>query len=195
MSRAPEQRPPGNGRKQLLLIATVFFGPLLVAMWLYYQGELLQPEGRANHGALLEPIANLADLSTGSALQSENDGHWLLIYSNAGDCDEPCEFGLYSLRQMRLMLGREMERVKRVFLHGASAPDTVFLADEHAGLITLEDEPLTRALSDKKPADLAAGGYYLIDPLGNLVMYFHPELDPGDVVDDIKRLLRLSRIG
>jgi hypothetical protein len=43
--------------------------------------------------------------------------------------------------------------------------------------------------------DLPAGGYYLVDPLGNLVMYFRPDLDPSDMVDDIKHLLRLSRIG
>ena len=43
------------------------------------------------------------------------------------------------------------------------------------------------------PAD--DGGYYLVDPHGNLVMYFGPDIDPRDMVDDIKRLLKLSRIG
>lgn len=195
MTGSPVQPKPGRGRSQLLLIAAVFFGPLIVAAWLYYSGAALQPEGRTNHGALLEPIVNVAEVSPGSPLLAENEGHWLLLYMYAGECDDPCEYGLYSLRQMRLMLGREMERVKRVFLHGDSLPDTVDTAGEHAGLITLRDERLTQALSEKKPAELAAGGYYLIDPLGNLVMYFHPELDPGEVVDDVKRLLKLSRIG
>ena len=195
MSTNREQPKPGAGRTQLLLIAAVFFGPLIVAAWLYYSGGSLQPERRANHGALLEPIVSLADVSPESPLHAENDGHWLLLYMNVGECGDPCQFGLYSMRQMRLMLGREMDRVKRVFLHGDSVPDTVVAADEQAGLITLQDERLLQALSEKKPAELAAGGYYLIDPLGNLVMYFHPELDPGDVVDDIKRLLKLSRIG
>ena len=195
MSEPSQQAKPGTGRTQLLLIAAVFFGPLLVAAWLYYGGTALQPEGRANHGALLEPIINIADAAPGSALHAANEGHWLLIYMHEGECAQPCEYGLYSLRQMRLMLGREMDRVTRVFLHGDSPPDTVDTAVEHAGLITLQDEQLTQALADKKPAELAAGGYYLVDPLGNLVMYFHPELEPGEVVDDIKRLLKLSRIG
>mgnify|MGYP003626061973 FL=1 len=34
-----------------------------------------------------------------------------------------------------------------------------------------------------------------MDPLGNLVMYFEPGLDPGKMVEDIKRLLKLSSIG
>ena len=93
------------------------------------------------------------------------------------------------------MLGKEMDRVGRVFLHGESAPDTVFLAAEHKGLITLRDNALSELLSNKRPGELAAGGYFLVDPLDNLVMYFHPGLDPGDMVDDIKRLLGLSHIG
>ena len=71
----------------------------------------------------------------------------------------------------------------------------MFLADEHPGLITLQDSALSELLQNKKPGELAAGGYYLIDPHGNLVMYFQPDLDPRDVNDDIKRLLKLSRIG
>ena len=99
------------------------------------------------------------------------------------------------MRQSRLMLGKEMDRIRRVFLHGHSPPDTVFLADEHQGLITIEDSRLDSLLKNKKPAELPAGGYFLIDPLGNLVMYFRPDIDPSDMVDDIKRLLKLSRIG
>jgi hypothetical protein len=93
------------------------------------------------------------------------------------------------------MLGKEMDRVRRIFLHGESLPDTVFLAAEHQGLISLSDNDLSKLLNQKKPSELAAGGYYLIDPHGNLVMYFHPGIRPGDMIDDIKRLLRLSRIG
>ena len=93
------------------------------------------------------------------------------------------------------MLGKEMDRLQRVFLHGDTVPDTVFVAEEHEGLITTEDSNLAGLLDNKRPADLPAGGYFLIDPLGNLVMYFQPDIDPADMVDDIKHLLRLSRIG
>jgi hypothetical protein len=47
----------------------------------------------------------------------------------------------------------------------------------------------------KKPDELADGGYFLLDPLGNLVMYFRPDIAPSDMVADIKHLLRLSHIG
>lgn len=181
-------------RAQMLLIALVFFGPLVVATFMYY-GGYLQPDGRTNHGALLQPIVNIGDALPHSELVGFADGYWVLVYENPGVCEADCERALYTLRQSRKMLGRDMERLKRLFLHGDSAPDTVFLADEHAGLITLQDRHLAELLSNKIPAELAAGGYFLIDPLGNLVMYFEPGIDPGEMVADIEHLLKLSSIG
>jgi hypothetical protein len=69
------------------------------------------------------------------------------------------------------------------------------LARKWTGLITLRDNDFSDLLENKKPAELSDGGYYLVDPLGNLVMYFRPDIDPGDMVEDIKHLLELSRIG
>ena len=184
-----------SGRVQFLIIAAVFFGPLLAAAWLYYRGDALQPDERANHGALLEPIINVSAELAESTVLNQGDGAWILLYADDGSCSDSCRDALYAVRQSRLMLGKEMDRVRRVFLHGDSAPDTVFLVEEHPGLITLEDSSLSRLLHKKRPADLPAGGYFLIDPHGNLVMYFRPDLDPAEMVDDIKHLLRLSRIG
>jgi len=194
-SSTTSSRPQARGRLQFLLIAAVFFGPLVVAAWLYYGGEGLQPARRVNHGALLEPIVNVAGTETGVELPAEADGKWLLIFNESGACGDECRSGLYTMRQSRLMLGREMDRLERIFLHGDTPPDTLFLAEEHRGLLALEDRGLSARLANKKPAELDGGGYYLVDPLGNLVLYFPPEIDPGDMVDDIKRLLRLSRIG
>jgi len=80
-------------------------------------------------------------------------------------------------------------------LHGDQAPDTLLVAEEHRGLISLQDTALLALLGDRKPESLPAGGFYLIDPHGNLVMYFSPDITPREMVDDIKRLLKLSRIG
>lgn len=184
-----------KGRVQLMLVAAVFLGPLALAAWLYFAGQDLTPEGRTNNGVLLEPIVNLGEVLPGSPLHVVADGHWSLIYANLTACDAACEHSLITLRQSRLMLGKEMDRLLRVFLHGDSAPDTVLLADEHGGLITLQDSSLNDLLENKKPAELETGGYFLVDPLGNLVLYFRPDIDPSAMVEDIKHLLELSRIG
>ena len=182
-----------RGRLQFLLVAALFFGPLLFAAWMYYSGDALQPESGANHGTLLEPIVSLIDAVPGSQIHDSRS--WRLLYTNEGECGEGCRKALYTLRQSRLMLGKEMDRVERVFLHGDQAPDNLLVAEEHQGLVSLRDAALKAALDDKKPASLPEGGFYLIDPHGNLVLYFSPDIKPRDMVDDIKRLLKLSRIG
>ena len=181
-------------RLQMFVIAAVFLGPLVVATWMYYSGAFT-PEGRTNNGALLEPIVNVVEQLPESRIGELGDGYWLLIYANSEACAADCEQALYTIRQSRKMLGKEMDRLKRVFLHGDTPPDTVFISNEHAGLITLADNGLSALLNKKKPAHMAAGGYFLMDPLGNLVMYFEPDLDPSEMVEDLKRLLKLSRIG
>ena len=183
-----------SGRLQFLLIALVFLGPLVLATWMYL-GDGLAPQGRSNHGELLEPIINIGEALPDSAMVPLYENAWLLVYADDGSCKEACREQLYTQRQARLMLGREMDRLTRVFLHGDTPPDTVFLAAEHAGLIAIADANAYDLLNNKKPATLPAGGFYLIDPLGNLVLYFEPGIDPYGMVDDIKRLLKLSRIG
>ena len=182
-----------RGRLQFLLIAAIFFGPLLFAAWLYYSGDALQPESRVNHGALLEPIVNLLDAVPESRIH--DDRSWRLVYANESDCGDRCRQALYTMRQSRLMLGKEMDRVERIFLHGEQRPDTLLGAEEHRGLVSLHDAALSAVLDDRKPESLPAGGFYLVDPHGNLVLYFSPDIKPRDMVDDIKRLLKLSRIG
>lgn len=186
--------PPRKGRTQFLLLAVIFIGPLAIAAWMYFTGSAV-PEGRTNHGALLQPIVPLAEVLPESALLQHGEGRWVLMYANPGACGEDCEFSLYTLRQSRLMLGREMDRLVRVFLHGETLPDTVSLGEQHQGLVTLRDEGLSDLLDSSRPDHLARGGYFLVDPLGNLVMYFPRDIDPSDMVEDIKRLLKQSRIG
>ncbi|MGB5512722.1 MAG: hypothetical protein WBM87_13530, partial [Woeseiaceae bacterium] len=63
------------------------------------------------------------------------------------------------------------------------------------GTTILADDALGAWLQQKKPAAAAPGGYFLVDPLGNLVMYFSPQIDPSAMVKDIEHLLEFSRIG
>ena len=184
-----------RGRLQLALLALVFFGPLILATWLYFGGAALQPSGRTNHGALLQPIVPLAEELPGSAVMQDVAGQWLLIYLNEGTCDAACDNALYTLRQSRLMLGNDMDRLLRVFLHGKTPPNPAQIDTNYAGTIAVHDGSLGELLVNNTPAGQPTGGYYLVDPLGNLVMYFRPDIDPSAMVEDIGHLLELSRIG
>lgn len=187
------ERTRGPARLQLLIIAVLFLGPLMLAALMYYGGLDLRPSGRSNHGLLLQPVMPLAD--DYPELQELSDRQWLLIYSHAEACDDECREALYTLRQSRLMLGNDMNRLARLFLHGNTPPDTVFLDEQHQGLRTLNNESLAQDLWSALPQDVPSNGFFLLDPLGNLVMYFGPDLGPREMVDDIKHLLDLSHIG
>ncbi len=183
-----------GGKMQLALVALAFGAPLLLATWMY-KSDHWQPDRGSNNGTILQPIVNIADRLPSSPVVPLTEQQWLMLYVNTRSCDEGCFAALYRLRQSRLMLANEMSRVTRVFLHGESTPDRVFLEEQHAGLITIADKDLANLLAGKQPTEHGPGGIYLVDPLGNLVMYFSPELPPGEMVEDIKHLLELSRIG
>ena len=182
------------GRLKLTGLALIWFAPLILATWRYITGNLV-PESRSNFGALIEPVIELREVLPASRALVVGDGKWLMVLAVSTDCGDACREALFRLRQTRLMLGREMDRVIRVFLHGETAPDTLFIEEEHAGLETFNDNELATLLEGARPGDQTPGGIYLVDPLGNLVMYFPPELDPREMVDDIEHLLELSSIG
>jgi hypothetical protein len=187
------ERKRGPARLQLLLIAALFLGPLIFAAWMYYSGNVLQPAARSNYGTLLEPIRNLAGAYP--EVRELAAGKWLLVYANSDDCSGSCPDALYTMRQSRLMLGNDMNRLVRVFLHGETPPDTVLSGAQLDGLVLRHNAHLAEQLWSALPQGVPHGGILLIDPLGNLVMYFRSDLSPHHMVDDIEHLLDLSHIG
>jgi len=180
---------------QFLLVAAAFLVPLLLALALYYSGYGQQSANRTQHGVLLEPILHLPDVLDETDIVALSGQRWMLVYADAQECQQTCRDAVHKQRQVRLMLGNEMTRVDRLFLHGESAPDTVFLKQQHSGLTSIRDNKLEGLLDGKRPPESAVGGIYLIDPLGNLVMYFPPDTLPRYMLEDVKHLLELSRIG
>jgi hypothetical protein len=170
----------------LLLLAVLFFGPLLLAVGLYY-GSAWRPPGHTNHGTLIQPPR---PLSAGLFR-----GKWSLVYVGAGNCDAACRHTLYYMRQTHLGLGRLYTRAQRVFL--ATAPyDRNGLAQQYPGLITVNAaSPATAALLSAFPAAQRPTGIFIVDPNGNLMMRYDSTDRPEGLLDDLKQLLGLSSIG
>jgi hypothetical protein len=192
-----------NGRRsrwQLLLLFVLFFGPLAIAWVLYYGDGDWRPEGRSNHGVLIEPPTPLPEtalvLSDGSESRPDLLRHvWTLLYIDDGECFESCEEALYRSRQVKIALGKESDRVQRVYLYGS---DSVDRTDEHRDLIAADaGSPGALGLIAAFPAGAQpdADNIYLVDPLGNLMMRFPLEDDARGLLLDLKKLLKLSRIG
>jgi cytochrome oxidase Cu insertion factor (SCO1/SenC/PrrC family) len=187
----------------------MFFAPLGVAFYLYYGHGAWHPGGRVNAGDLIEPPRPLPSLALPLQSSGETDSNflrrkWTLLYVQQGPCAERCRTSLYETRQVRLALDRDMNRVQRVFIADGDCCDFQFLHEQHPDLIAVRMSPAAAPLLAFLPrgagngsggGDANAQRIYLIDPLGNLMMSYAPDAKPKGMLEDMKRLLRLSQIG
>jgi cytochrome oxidase Cu insertion factor (SCO1/SenC/PrrC family) len=203
---APDPNAVRRGRRQLLLLAALFFVPLAIAFWMYYGPTGWRPSGDASKGDLIDPARPLAALAlaTADGTQTQPDflrGKWSLVYVGDGLCDDRCRKALYLTRQSRIALNKDMDRVQRVFLVTGRCCDRGFLAQEHPDLIVARvDDDAAAALLEPFPTyggvPLAdAGRIFIVDPLGNLLMSYAPTAPDKALLTDMKKLLRLSHIG
>jgi hypothetical protein len=173
------------GRRQLvlmLLIAAVSLGGSYLLFFSLRDGN---PWGTTNHGTLVTPARALADLniydeSGGRVTQT---GQWWLWVLTFAPCAAECEQALHQLRQLHILLNRDAGRVRRALVldgtlraHGLREryPQLTILSGGLDGLVS---------------------GVYVVDPLGNLVLWY-PLADAGEpVLDDLKALLKVSQIG
>jgi cytochrome oxidase Cu insertion factor (SCO1/SenC/PrrC family) len=188
-------------RRLLIGLALMFFAPLGVAFYLYYGHEAWRPGGRVNAGDLIEPPRPLPSLalplqSSGETAPDFLRRKWTLLFVEHGPCAERCRTSLYETRQVRLALDRDMDRVQRVFIADGDCCDFQFLHEQHPDLLAIRVSPAAAPLLALLPSDDAnAQRVYLVDPLGNLMMSYAPEAKPKGMLEDMKRLLRLSSIG
>jgi hypothetical protein len=193
------QDPRARGRRTLLILALLFFAPVIIAFTLYY-GDVWRPSGSASKGELIQPartltVAGLKTPDGAAAPDSVLAGKWTLIYIGDGACDEACQRALVFGRQSRLALNNEMTRVQRVFLATGNCCDAAYLAAEHPGLVALDaSSPEAQALLGQFPPD-RANSLFIVDPLGNLMMRHDSSQTTKGLLSDLKKLLKLSHIG
>ncbi len=187
--------------RTLALLASLFVVPLALAFFTYY-GTSWRPLARTNHGELITPARPLPGssltqvLPAGQASATLFHDKWSLVYIGDGGCPDACRQALYVMRQTRLSLNNEMIRVARVFLVTGDCCARAFLEHDHAGLTVLEvSDPAAQALLSQFPSREREHTLYVVDPLGNLMMSYDARQNPRGLLDDLKKLLRLSHIG
>ena len=160
----------------------IFLTPILVILsstvW-YYSGASL-PEGRVNNGQLLSPPIDVGELK--------------------GDCSSTCDDAAYVARQANIALNRESIRVSR-FLLSESDKDYDILEKykplNHATYV--EGSLIAKEFESQNINPFEEGSLFIVDPLGNIIMFYGPKEDKNEnfkqILEDLKKLLRVSKIG
>lgn len=198
--------PGPRSRTQIWILVAIFFSPLAIAFLLYYGGDGWRPAGNTNHGDLIQPPRLIPELSLttpdGSELAADTfRGKWTVAYIGSGECDARCREALTLIRQTRIALNDDMPRVQRLFLVSDACCDQAYLQTEHTGLLValLDDangQQIKQVFQETTSEPVAqAGRIYIIDPLGNLMMSYPPAAEPKGLLEDLKKLLKFSRIG
>lgn len=177
-----------RSRRMLLLLVALFFLPLAVAFMAYYGGW--RPAGSTNHGELLQPIRQLPP-----ALAEPLAGKWALAFVGDGACDAECQTALVFARQTRLSLAADTSRVKWVLLATDRCCNRDYLDTAHKGILAIDAASERAALLGVLPAQDLQHSLFVIDPLGNIVLRYDVRDKPRGLLEDMKKLLKLSHIG
>ena len=191
----------------LIILFLVFAVPFAMA-WYYYQTQDQREFKLMHHGDLIRPAKSFQQLSFTDATNNEKfigkslNGKWWVFYVAPDKCLEECHDNLYNIKQMITALGKNSNRVSSMFI---SLPDCQKQACE--GYVLEHYPDMKRAeLSLSAFEDLfqetsqtlereRVGEIYLCDPKGYVMMRYSGEAAHQDILKDLKRLLKYSKVG
>ncbi len=183
----------------LLLLIMIPFGGMLLAAWMYFGGQLL-PDGRTHKGNLLNPPLTLSAFENPELTSDTLDDRWGILIVAGDQCDAVCRDVLFLTRQIHIALDRDTRRVQRHLLMpsldaGETKEFSAFLAEEHIGLKLIEGE--MPAFTSEPDSDMASDDVrvFLTDPMGNIMLWYGKEHNGKQMLNDLKKLLKVSRVG
>ncbi len=186
-----------RSRISLLVMASIGIVPLLAAYALFFFFPQYAPTGTTNEGTLVEPIFQVEELGLSGALAVPPK--WTLLMSGHSACEpgSTCAHGIYLARQINIALGKDSDRLQRAFILGNEPELRHRLESEYPELLIrqMDNEHLLQVLQARTGLSATDGHLFLIDPNGNVIMFYTPTQDGKAVLKDLKHLLKLSNIG
>ena len=193
-----EARRTRSGRLKMLAVLAFCAAPVVASYFSYF---VLRPQARTNYGALIQPTRSLPALPLrtldGQAVDAASlRGQWLLLTVGPGACDAACEKRLFMQRQLREMLGRDRDRVDKLWLitDDAEVPAALRAALQAAPSVDMLRVPRAALAAWLQPDEGHAleDHLYLVDPMGEWMMRMPADPDPARIKRDLERLLRAS---
>lgn len=198
-----------KARFMMLAIVAVFVLPFFLLPLF----TSLNDVGKTNKGFLIQPHIPLAELVLADAQQqlvmaSYLETRWTLLYVMPEHCDAVCisarNNALYAMRQVRLSLDRNMDRVQSVLVFTAT-PDTelsAFVEQEFVGVKQVQGnrQILEAMLYARVQEQYPAGNIFLMSPDGYVFMAYPTFSDEQesilrarDIRADLKKSIKGDR--
>ena len=197
-----------RSRLKLICIFSLFLGPLLVAFfWYYGLGAILLPKGKSNHAPLINPVVTLTPfenslfnhgrISSGRISLESLKHKWTIVHLLNSNCEAQCQKSLYNTRQTRIALGKDAARVQRyVVINDSVLANEIQQRHADVVLVNQSGEGLQKQLQRIiEQHNISSDDALLVDPVGNVMMVIPVDLDPRLLLKDLKKLLKVSRIG
>ena len=187
------------GRIRMLLVMAVCAAPIIFSYLTYY---VIRPQSASSFGQLIEPQRDIPAITAtdlkGQTIDLQSlRGQWLFVMVAGGACDSECERMLYVQRQLHKSLGREKDRVDRVWLVSdkAAVSDALVQALQGATVLRADGEALNKWFYPAAGLELK-DHFYLVDPMGRWMMRFPSRQEgaeaPVKIKRDLERLLRAA---
>ncbi len=194
-----------------MLLVLLFCAAPVVASYLAY--FVFKPQARTNYSDIIVPsrplpaTLPLTDLQGRAVAANSLQGQWLLVVVAAGACDRSCERHLWLQRQLHETLGRDKDRVDKLWLVDDGVlpkPETLAAigggeAASSARAVGLAEANVLLAPRAALAGWLAAASghaledhLYVVDPNGDWMMRAPADADPSKLKRDIDKLLRVS---
>lgn len=187
-----------SGRLKMLLVLLFCAAPVVASYLTFY---VWRPSAATNYSELIQPTRSMPALRlatmTGEPVRAADlRGQWLLLVVSTGPCEIDCEKRLLLQRQLREMLGRERERLDKLWLlAGPGEPPQALreaaLAAPGMTLLRADATELAAWLAPE-PGRQLDDHLYLVDPMGEWMMRLPVQPEPSRVKRDVERLLRAS---
>lgn len=171
------------------LLMFVFILPV-VASWLLYLFHDHFNLKTKNHGTLLNPSIQAETIWKNAA-----NHKWQIVYVPKTCAQDQCEKMLFTLAQTRKLFGKEYERVALTLITHEAYHSKMNYTFKNEVLSEQQFAKLHAELAKNKDNFDLTDKIYLLDPLGNLFMYYPSSVNPLDILKDVKHLLGVSQIG
>jgi hypothetical protein len=184
----PEPEEISRSRRKFVGLVLIAFVPIFIAYFAFFYFPDIVPTGTTNQGELITPPIAASEVNV--ALDEQKS--WALIQPASIDCDEACGELLYLSRQVVVGLNKDSGRVKRIILVKTPVSETFadLLQSEHADVSVIKGtSSQLDEVSSTRPI------LYLMDPNGNILIYYTLETAGKPMLKDLKHLLRISNIG